>query len=108
MEQAGSHHLDYLKGGSSKLISVIANSSDASRILSIFTCRFGGLVGHFLHSTLVTGWVPTLVRAGRGMMLFQRARLQPPEKLLELYSYENNQVCSLHEIIVSFIFRTCS
>jgi len=48
-----------------------------------------------LESTLVTGWVPTLVRAGRGMMLFQRARLQPPEKLLELYSYENNQFARL-------------
>lgn len=67
-----------------------------------------GLVGWY--STLVTGWVPTLVRAGRGMTLFQRAPLQPPERLLELYSYENNQVCSLHSVLKSgslFNFRIC-
>ncbi|KAG0622683.1 hypothetical protein M758_3G115900 [Ceratodon purpureus] len=48
-----------------------------------------------LESTLVTGWVPTLVRAGRGMALFQRAPIQAPEKMLELYSYENNQFARL-------------
>ncbi|XP_024381730.1 uncharacterized protein [Physcomitrium patens] len=48
-----------------------------------------------LESTLVTGWVPTLVRAGRGMQLFHRASAQPPAKMLELYSYENNQFARL-------------
>ncbi|CAM6007757.1 unnamed protein product [Sphagnum balticum] len=48
-----------------------------------------------LESTLVTGWVPTLMRAGRGMSLYARATLQPPHKKLELFSYENNQFARL-------------
>ncbi|KAF8025466.1 hypothetical protein BT93_F2337 [Corymbia citriodora subsp. variegata] len=43
-----------------------------------------------LESTLFTGWMPTILRAGRGMTLWEKARRdQPPEKL-ELFSYENN------------------
>ncbi|CAN1235587.1 hypothetical protein LINPERPRIM_LOCUS4550 [Linum perenne] len=43
-----------------------------------------------LESTLLTGWVPTLLRAGRGMMLWERASSETPSTKLELFSYENN------------------
>ncbi|PIA40961.1 hypothetical protein AQUCO_02300022v1 [Aquilegia coerulea] len=43
-----------------------------------------------LESTLFTGWVPTILRAGRGMSLWDKARKDPPPKALELFSYENN------------------
>ncbi|XP_010264841.1 PREDICTED: uncharacterized protein LOC104602747 isoform X2 [Nelumbo nucifera] len=43
-----------------------------------------------LESTLLTGWMPTILRAGRGMMLWDKARLEPPPKKLELFSFENN------------------
>lgn len=43
-----------------------------------------------LESTLVTGWMPTILRAGRGMTLWEKARQDPPPKKLELFSYENN------------------
>ncbi|TVT98560.1 hypothetical protein EJB05_56135, partial [Eragrostis curvula] len=42
-----------------------------------------------LESTIFTGWVPTLLRAGRGMTLWSKAGVVPAEKL-ELFSYENN------------------
>ncbi|OAY63875.1 hypothetical protein ACMD2_03355 [Ananas comosus] len=42
-----------------------------------------------LESTIFTGWVPTLLRAGRGMTLWNNAGEQPSKKL-ELFSYENN------------------
>lgn len=43
-----------------------------------------------LESTLLTGWMPTILRAGRGMTLWEKARVDPPPKKLELFSYENN------------------
>lgn len=43
-----------------------------------------------LESTAFTGWVPTLLRAGRGMTLWDRAVIEPPSKMMELFSYENN------------------
>lgn len=43
-----------------------------------------------LESTLITGWMPTIFRAGRGMTLWEKARPEPPSKKLELFSYENN------------------
>lgn len=43
-------------------------------------------------STLFTGWMPTIFRAGRGMTLWEKAKRDPPPKKLELYSYENNPV----------------
>ena len=49
---------------------------------------------YLLESTLLTGWMPTLLRAGRGMSKFERA-MPPPPQLLQLYSYENNQFCRL-------------
>lgn len=36
--------------------------------------------------------MPTTLRAGRGMTLWEKARLDPPAKKLELFSYENNLV----------------
>ncbi|GAQ89363.1 hypothetical protein KFL_005140070 [Klebsormidium nitens] len=48
-----------------------------------------------LESTLVTGWVPTLLRAGRGMTRYPKAPVEAPGKMLELYSYENNQFARL-------------
>ncbi|KAF4390322.1 hypothetical protein G4B88_024328 [Cannabis sativa] len=63
-----------------------------------------------LESTLVTGWVPTLLRAGRGMTLWEKARLDPPPKMLELFSYENNQYArivreALCELEVPYILQ---
>ncbi|KAK4802306.1 hypothetical protein SAY86_000509 [Trapa natans] len=43
-----------------------------------------------LESTLVTGWMPTILRAGRGMTLWKKAKQDPPPEKLELFSYENN------------------
>ncbi|XP_050217170.1 uncharacterized protein LOC126668020 [Mercurialis annua] len=43
-----------------------------------------------LESTLLTGWMPTLLRAGRGMTKWERARVDAPSKKLELFSYEND------------------
>ncbi|XP_020597498.1 uncharacterized protein LOC110037242 isoform X2 [Phalaenopsis equestris] len=43
-----------------------------------------------LESTPLTGWVPTLLRAGRGMTLWDRTVIDPPLKMMELFSYENN------------------
>ncbi|XP_031259817.1 glutathione S-transferase-like protein tpcF isoform X2 [Pistacia vera] len=48
-----------------------------------------------LESTLITGWMPTLLRAGRGMTLWEKARADPPPKKLELFSYENNPYARL-------------
>uniref|UniRef100_A0ACD5UC19 Uncharacterized protein n=1 Tax=Avena sativa TaxID=4498 RepID=A0ACD5UC19_AVESA len=42
-----------------------------------------------LESTIFTGWVPTLLRAGRGMTMWSKAGAVPAEKL-ELFSFENN------------------
>ncbi|MED6132720.1 hypothetical protein PIB30_021546 [Stylosanthes scabra] len=43
-----------------------------------------------LESTILTGWMPTILRAGRGMTLWERSRLDLPPVKLELFSYENN------------------
>ncbi|GMH35799.1 hypothetical protein BSKO_03667 [Bryopsis sp. KO-2023] len=48
-----------------------------------------------LESTLFTGWVPTLLRAGRGMSRYDKAYQNPPKELLVLYNYENNQFSRL-------------
>lgn len=42
-----------------------------------------------LESTIFTGWVPTLLRAGRGMTMWSKGGTAPSEKL-ELFSFENN------------------
>lgn len=44
-----------------------------------------------IESTIFTGWVPTLLRAGRGMSRWESAAADIPPKKLELFSYENNQ-----------------
>ncbi|XP_058722064.1 uncharacterized protein LOC131593540 [Vicia villosa] len=43
-----------------------------------------------LESTIFTGWMPTILRAGRGMTLWERSTVEPPPRKLELFSYENN------------------
>ncbi|CAN7124131.1 unnamed protein product [Brassica rapa subsp. narinosa] len=48
-----------------------------------------------LESTLFTGWMPTLLRAGRGMSLWDKASTDPPPQMLELFSYENNSYARL-------------
>jgi glutathione S-transferase len=51
---------------------------------------------YFLQSTLVTGWVPSLFRFGRGAAIDDRvAGAQPPAQPLILYNYEGNQFCRL-------------
>ncbi|KAK9841047.1 hypothetical protein WJX81_007611 [Elliptochloris bilobata] len=48
-----------------------------------------------LESTLLTGWMPTLLRIGRGMVRYQGAVAEPPAMLLKLWSYESNQFARL-------------
>ncbi|XP_061339650.1 uncharacterized protein LOC133286271 [Gastrolobium bilobum] len=43
-----------------------------------------------LESTIFTGWMPTILRAGRGMTLWERSRPDSPPGKLELFSFENN------------------
>ncbi|KAL8136533.1 hypothetical protein V2J09_002534 [Rumex salicifolius] len=43
-----------------------------------------------LESTLFTGWMPTILRAGRGMTLWENAKRESPPQKLKLFSYENN------------------
>ncbi|XP_027348464.1 uncharacterized protein LOC113860037 [Abrus precatorius] len=43
-----------------------------------------------LESTVFTGWMPTILRAGRGMTRWEHSRLDSPPGKLELFSYENN------------------
>ncbi|XP_024023767.1 uncharacterized protein LOC112092268, partial [Morus notabilis] len=64
-----------------------------------------------LESTLLTGWVPTILRAGRGMTLWAKGRLDPPPKKLELFSYENNPYArivreALCELELPYILQT--
>ncbi|GMQ02044.1 hypothetical protein CsSME_00048459 [Camellia sinensis var. sinensis] len=64
-----------------------------------------------LESTLLTGWVPTLLRAGRGMTLWEKARTESPSKKLELFSYENNPYArivreALCELELPYILQT--
>ncbi|KAG9456945.1 hypothetical protein H6P81_001453 [Aristolochia fimbriata] len=63
-----------------------------------------------LESTIFTGWVPTILRAGRGMSLWPRAKLEPPMQKLELFSYENNMYArivreALCELEIPYILR---
>lgn len=63
-----------------------------------------------LESTLFTGWVPTLLRAGRGMTLWERAAPEPPSNMIELFSIENNQYArivreALCELELPYILR---
>lgn len=43
-----------------------------------------------LESTIITGWMPTILRAGRGMTLWRKSTDEAPSKKLELFSFENN------------------
>lgn len=50
----------------------------------------------FLPSTFVTGWVPSLLRPGRGTAVEPGVRGRPSaDSALVLYSYEGNQFCRL-------------
>ncbi|KAL7200076.1 hypothetical protein ACSBR2_022228 [Camellia fascicularis] len=64
-----------------------------------------------LESTLLTGWVPTILRAGRGMTLWEKAKTESPSKKLELFSYENNPYArivreALCELELPYILQT--
>ena len=48
-----------------------------------------------VRGTLVTGWMPTLLRAGRGMTRYERAPPEAPGQPLELWNYEGNQFARL-------------
>jgi len=49
----------------------------------------------FLQSTLLTGWMPTLLRAGRGMTRHGTRAPSDPALKLELWNYEGNQFARL-------------
>ncbi|CAM6111082.1 unnamed protein product [Calypogeia fissa] len=71
---------------------------ESSEIVNYLFKEYGGgrqPTPGLLESTLVTGWVPTIMRAGRGMMLYAKAKPDPPLEKLELFSYENNQFARL-------------
>lgn len=59
--------------------------------------RYGGreVPEGLLESTKWTGWMPTLLRIGRGMVRYKGATEEAPQKMLELYNYENNQFARL-------------
>jgi hypothetical protein len=59
-----------------------------------------------LCSTIFTGWVPTLLRAGRGMTLWDKAGAVPAEKL-ELFSYENNPVRDRCSALIVAMLQAC-
>lgn len=43
----------------------------------------------------MTGWVPTLLRAGRGMVRYAGAQREAPPQLLQLWDYDGNQFSRL-------------
>ncbi|KDO43150.1 hypothetical protein CISIN_1g019273mg [Citrus sinensis] len=49
-----------------------------------------------LESTLITGWMPTIFRAGRGMTLWEKARPDPPSKNM-------HELCVRHYVNWSFL-----
>ncbi|XP_073123380.1 uncharacterized protein [Henckelia pumila] len=65
-----------------------------NRSIHLHTCMFRYLLNYLLFiprkSTLLTGWMPTLLRAGRGMTLWKNSAKEPPPEKLELFSFENN------------------
>jgi glutathione S-transferase len=46
-------------------------------------------------STFISGWVPTLLRAGRGMIRYRAAQTEAPEQQLTLWDYDGNQFSRL-------------
>ena len=50
---------------------------------------------YFLPSTLLTGWIPALLRPGRGTTVDPSAMASSPAQLPTLYSYDGNQFCRL-------------
>lgn len=70
-------------------------------VTHLLTTYGGGLPlpppsSYFYPSTLVTGWVPLLLRPGRGGSVVDRVRgSAAPAEPLVLYSYDGNQFCRL-------------
>ena len=68
---------------------------------------------NFFTSTLLTGWMPTIFRIGRGMTAYESRRTdfkKPEPSMIEFYNYENNQfarLCreALCELEVPYILR---
>lgn len=50
---------------------------------------------YFLSSTTLTGWIPALLRPGRGTTVDESAVDSDPPQPLTLYSYDGNQFCRL-------------
>lgn len=50
---------------------------------------------YFLPSALLTGWIPLLLRPGRGATVDESAVAAAPAQPLTLYSYDGNQFCRL-------------
>lgn len=48
-----------------------------------------------LISTLISGWIPTLLRAGRGMVRYSAAQSEQPQQQLVLWDYDGNQFSRL-------------
>jgi len=53
-----------------------------------------------LETTPLTGWMPTVLRIGRGMMKCQKTKLDSDSmELLQLFNYENNQFSRLVRLV---------
>ncbi|KAK3276745.1 hypothetical protein CYMTET_15203, partial [Cymbomonas tetramitiformis] len=63
----------------------------------LYTTYGGGSAppAYLLPSTLITGWLPSLLRPGRGMSRFEGSAPELPGELLVLYSYDGNQFARL-------------
>jgi len=68
---------------------------------------------YLLPSTLLTGWMPTIIRAGRGMTRWDRAPAELPKQPLELWNYDGNQFArlvreALCELEIPYISRAAA
>ena len=50
---------------------------------------------YLLPSTFLTGWMPSLLRFGRGLIRDEQGPAEAPKELLVLYSYDGNQFARL-------------
>ena len=72
---------------------------DASLFVRVLVVQYGGGASlpppknYFLKSTLVTGWMPSLLRLGRGGSVVPTAK--KAAKQIVLYDYEGNQFSRL-------------
>ncbi|GMI13309.1 hypothetical protein TrLO_g11463 [Triparma laevis f. longispina] len=108
----GSRHREYVK----KAAESIGNSSptfpymedeaagvklfESEDIMNHLISTYGGGAGlpkpaeYFLPSTIITGWVPTLMRLFKGGKVVESVVEEPDEPLV-LWNYEGNQFCRL-------------